>query len=159
MTAGGLPPAAFLIQGEGASSHGPRSRVCDHARETFEEGRVDFDHVLDAAVRLFEVVGVGILVIGGLISLIAYARDLSRGHRRTAYVALRHNFGRTILLGLEVLIVADIILTVAIDQSLESAAALGLIVLVRTFLSFSLEIEMDGVLPWRRRATESTLDD
>jgi uncharacterized membrane protein len=117
---------------------------------------VEFEQVIDTAVRLFEVVGVGILVIGGLTSLIVYARDLSRGQRRTAYVALRHNFGRTILLGLEILIIADIILTVAIDQSLESAAALGLIVLVRTFLSFSLEIEMDGVLPWRRREREST---
>ena len=78
----------------------------------------------------------------------------SRGHRRVAYTALRHNLGRTILLGLEVLIIADIILTVAIDQTLESAATLGLIVLVRTFLSFSLDIEMDGVAPWRRRASE-----
>ena len=47
-------------------------------------------------------------------------------------------------------------LTVAIDQTLESAATLGLIVLVRTFLSFSLDIEMDGVVPWRRRASERT---
>ena len=73
---------------------------------------------------------------------------------RAAYTALRHNLGRTILLGLEVLIIADIILTVAIDQTLENAATLGLIVLVRTFLSFSLDIEMDGVVPWRRRASE-----
>ena len=87
-----------------------------------------------------------------------------------AYTALRHNLGRTILLGLEVLIVADIILTVAIDQTLESAATLGLIVLVRTFLSFSLDIEMDGVRALaaardgapaepRRRPTESTSPD
>jgi uncharacterized membrane protein len=75
--------------------------------------------------------------------------------RQAAYTALRHNLGRTILLGLEVLIVADIILTVTIDQTLESAATLGLIVLVRTFLSFSLDIEMDGVVPWRRRASEA----
>jgi uncharacterized membrane protein len=115
---------------------------------------VEFEQVLDTTVRLFEIAGVGILVLGGLVSLIAYARDLSQGHRRVAYTALRHNMGRTILLGLEVLIVADIILTVAIDQTLESAATLGLIVLVRTFLSFSLDIEMDGVVPWRRRATE-----
>jgi uncharacterized membrane protein len=115
---------------------------------------VEIDKVLDTAVRAFEIVGVAILVVGGAISLIAYLRDLSRGNRRTAYVALRRNVGRTIQLGLEVLIVADIILTVAIDPTLESAAALGLIVLVRTFLSFSLEIEMEGVLPWRRRAAE-----
>lgn len=115
---------------------------------------MEFEQVLDTAVRLFEVAGVAILVVGGLISLVVYLRDLSRGHRRVAYTALRHNLGRSILLGLEVLIVADIILTVAIDQTLESAATLGLIVLVRTFLSFSLDIEMDGVPPWRRLAAE-----
>jgi uncharacterized membrane protein len=116
---------------------------------------VDFEDALDLAVRLFEAAGVGILVLGGLISVVVYARDLFGGRdRRLAYTALRHNLGRTILLGLEVLIVADIILTVAIDQTLESAATLGLIVLVRTFLSFSLDIEMDGVVPWRRRASE-----
>jgi len=121
------------------------------------EGRryVTFEEALDVAVRLFETAGVGILVLGGLVSVVAYARDLLDGRdRKLAYTALRHNLGRTILLGLEVLIVADIILTVAIDQTLESAATLGLIVLVRTFLSFSLDIEMDGVVPWRRRASE-----
>jgi uncharacterized membrane protein len=118
-------------------------------------GRMTFEEFLDLAVRLFELSGVLILVIGGLISAVLYVRDLSRGGgRRAAYTALRHNIGRAILLGLEILIVADIILTVAIDQTLESAATLGLIVLVRTFLSFSLDIEMDGVPPWRRRASE-----
>ena len=115
---------------------------------------MDFDDVLDLAVRVFEVAGVGILLLGGLISVILYIRDVREGGRRAAYTAIRHNLGRTILLGLEVLIIADIILTVAIDQTLESAATLGLIVLVRTFLSFSLDIEMDGVVPWRRRASE-----
>ncbi len=113
-----------------------------------------FDQVLDAAEHAFEIAGVIILLLGGLISLVVYVHDLLEGDRRAAYTALRHNLGRTILLGLEVLIIADIILTVAIDQTLESAATLGLIVLVRTFLSFSLDIEMDGVAPWRRRATE-----
>jgi uncharacterized membrane protein len=115
-------------------------------------GAVDFDQVLSQAVHLFEVAGVAILVVGSLISLAAYGSALTRIDRRAAYTELRHNLGRTILLGLEVLIVADIILTVAIDQTLESAATLGLIVLVRTFLSFSLDIEMDGVVPWRRLA-------
>ena len=68
---------------------------------------------------------------------------------------LRGNIGRTILLGLEVLIVADIVLTVAIDSTVESALTLGVIVLVRTFLSFSLEIELNGVVPWHRAATEA----
>ena len=115
---------------------------------------MSFDDFLDLAVHAFEFAGVAILVIGGLISTAVYVRDVSRGGRRPAYTALRHNLGRTILLGLEVLIIADIILTVAIDQTLESAATLGLIVLVRTFLSFSLDIEMDGVPPWRRLAAE-----
>ena len=128
-----------------------RRRLCD-------DRVVEFDQFLDSTVRAFEIAGVGILVVGGLVSLIAYGRDLSQGHRRIAYTALRHNLGRTILLGLEVLIIADIILTVAIDQTLESAATLGLIVLVRTFLSFSLDIEMDGVVPWRRRAAERSTE-
>ena len=75
--------------------------------------------------------------------------------RTKAYQRLRTNIGRTILLGLEVLIVADIVLTVAIDQTIESAITLGIIVLVRTFLSFSLEIELEGVVPWHRRAVEA----
>ncbi len=116
---------------------------------------MDFKQILDIAEHAFEVAGVAILLTGGVISLIVYVRDVSRGQRRDAYTALRHNLGRTILLGLEVLIIADIILTVAIDQTLENAATLGLIVLVRTFLSFSLDIEMDGVVPWRRRASEA----
>ena len=117
---------------------------------------MDFDQGLDGAVRLFEVAGVGILIAGGIVSVVVYAHDLAnRVPRQAAYTALRHNLGRTILLGLEFLIVADIILTVTIDQTLESAATLGLIVLVRTFLSFSLDIEMDGVVPWRRRASEA----
>ena len=96
-----------------------------------------------------------ILLVGGAVSLAVYVTSVARGHRRAAYDGLRQNVGRTILLGLEVLIVADIILTVAIDQTLENAATLGLIVLVRTFLSFSLDIELDGVVPWHRRAVES----
>jgi uncharacterized membrane protein len=116
---------------------------------------VEFSQVIDAAVRAFEVFGVGVLVIGAIFSLGAFASDLRAGRRRSAYVALRNNIGRTILLGLEVLIVADIILTVAIEKTFESAATLGLIVLVRTFLSFSLEVELDGVVPWHRRSTEA----
>ena len=71
------------------------------------------------------------------------------GRRRTKRA--RHNIGRSILLGLEVLIIADIVQTITIDPTLESAAALAIIVIVRTFLSFSLEIELDGVVPWRKR--------
>jgi uncharacterized membrane protein len=73
-----------------------------------------------------------------------------RGKRATAYSWVRRKVGQSILLGLEILIIADIVMTVTIDLTLESAVILGIIVLVRTLLSFSLEIELDGTLPWRR---------
>ena len=63
-----------------------------------------------------------------------------------------------ILLGLEVLIIADIVLTITVDRTFDSALTLGLIVLVRTFLSFSLEIELEGSRPWRRGAAEQPPD-
>ena len=63
---------------------------------------------------------------------------------------LRKNLGRVILLGLEVLIIADIIRTIVVDQSLESVAVLGIIVLIRVVLSFSLEVEIDGMWPWNQ---------
>ena len=116
---------------------------------------MSLDEVLGYVVDVFELLGVGILVVGSVASFVEYGLDLRRTHRRTAYERLRVNIGRTILVGLEVLIVADIVLTVAIDQTIESALTLGLIVLVRTFLSFSLEIELEGVVPWRRRATRT----
>ncbi len=109
-----------------------------------------FTEVMDLVVRGFEVAGVAILACGGLIALAMYLRDLLRGPPRLAYERLRQNVGRSILLGLEVLIIADIVLTVTIDQTIESALTLGVIVLVRTFLSISLEIELEGVVPWRR---------
>ncbi len=67
-----------------------------------------------------------------------------------AYGDLRKNLGRVILLGLEVLIIADIIRTIVVDQSVESVAVLGIIVLIRVVLSFSLEVEIDGMWPWNR---------
>ncbi len=109
-----------------------------------------FTDMMDGVVRGFEIAGVIVLAGGGIVSLVAYARDLVRASPRLAYDRLRHNLGRCILLGLEILIIADIVLTVTIDQTIESALTLGIIVFVRTFLSFSLDIELDGIVPWRR---------
>ena len=114
-----------------------------------------FTEVLDVVVQGFEALGVGILIAGSALGIAVYVRDLGRMPPPAAYTRLRGNIGRTILLGLEILIVADIVLTVAIDSTIESALTLGLIVLVRTFLSFSLEVELDGVVPWRRHAMET----
>jgi uncharacterized membrane protein len=111
---------------------------------------VTFTDVMDGVVRGFEVAGVAVLAVGGLMALGVYVRDLLSGSPRAAYERLRQNLGRCILLGLEILIIADIVLTVTIERTIESALTLGIIVLVRTFLSFSLEIELEGTVPWRR---------
>ena len=74
------------------------------------------------------------------------------------YERARQHVGRSILLGLEVLIIADIVQTITIDPTLESALTLALIVLVRTFLSFSLEIELHGRVPWRTKPTADDSD-
>jgi uncharacterized membrane protein len=111
-----------------------------------------FSEVMEKVTRGFETAGVSILVIGIAVAFIRAALELSREGGRRAYARLRQDMGRSILLGLEVLIAADLVRTVTIDPTLESAIFLGVIVLVRTFLSFSLEIELDGVVPWRKRA-------
>ena len=111
---------------------------------------MQFEDLMQVAVRAFEAVGVLVLVVGSVAAFAVGVRDVGRGV--PAFSTLRRNLGRVILLGLEILIVADIINTITIDSSPASAITLGIIVLVRTFLSFSLEIELDGVLPWRRAA-------
>jgi uncharacterized membrane protein len=111
-----------------------------------------FTHAMENITRAFEVAGVAVLSIGAVAGFVAYVVALARGGGRSAFRALRENLGRAIILGLEILIIADIIRTITIEQTIESALSLGLVVLVRTFLSFSLEIELEGVVPWRRRA-------
>jgi uncharacterized membrane protein len=83
---------------------------------------------------------------------------VSREERRTAYELARQHVGRAILLGLEVLIIADIVETITIDPTLESTVTLALTVLVRTFLSFSLEIELHGRVPWRTKPMADVSD-
>ena len=110
-----------------------------------------FEESMEHVVQAFEVVGVVILAIGSIIAILGAAVAMIRGEGLAAYERARRDIGRAILLGLEVLIIADIVQTITIDPTLESALALALIVLVRTFLSFSIEVELDGVVPWRKR--------
>ena len=105
---------------------------------------------MEHVVHGFEVAGVAFLAIGSLWALARAAPLLLKGDAAAAYERARQLVGRSILLGLEILIIADIVQTITIDATLEGAATLGLIVLVRTFLSFSLEIELQGIAPWRR---------
>jgi uncharacterized membrane protein len=118
-------------------------------------------NIQDAVIlvsTLFELVGVGLLTLGAILALVQYGRALLRGRGRSAaYKGLRTNLGNAILLGLEFLVAADIIRTVAVKTTLQNVAILGLIVLIRTFLSWSLDVEIDGVWPWRRAQTLQSL--
>lgn len=113
-----------------------------------------FDNLMELVVHGFEIGGVLILVVGSVAAFAHAGLSYRKVGARQAYDDARRNVGRAILLGLEFLIIADIVLTITVDPTLSSALALGLIVLVRTFLSFSLEIELEGALPWHRAAHE-----
>lgn len=110
-----------------------------------------FESTMEHTVRVFEAVGVVILGAGLVWAAVVALLVLRRGKPgRTAYKTFREVFGGAILMSLEVLVAADLIRTVTIDTTLESVTVLGLIVLIRTVLSFSLEIEIEGIPPWRR---------
>ena len=104
----------------------------------------------------FEVIGVMVLVIGTLFAFTVFVTSLIRqGMIPPIYQALRRDMGKAILMGLELLVAADIIRTVAIDPTFVTAGVLGLIVLIRTFLSWSLEVEITGRWPWHHSHTPS----
>ena len=114
---------------------------------------MDFTEAVEAIAQGFEVVGIAIITIGGVIGI---ARAVITARTSDSfYDSARAGFARPLLLGLGVLVAADIIETITVDRSLESTAALGLLVLIRVILSFSLEIETDGLLPWRKRQLEA----
>ena len=100
--------------------------------------------------RLLESAGVGVIIVGAILATSILLLDLRAGQRKSAYDRYRANLGRGILLGLEFLVGADIVATVTAPLSWESVSLLGMIVLIRTLLSFSLEIEIEGVAPWKR---------
>ena len=116
---------------------------------------MDFEEWMEVLTKVFEVAGVAILASGSLVALLRAALAGARGRREGTYERARHDVGRAILLGLEVLIIADIVRTITIDPSVESAVTLGIIVAVRTFLSFSLETEIEGCWPWQRAGKEA----
>ena len=112
---------------------------------------VTYDEFISDVVKGVEALGAAIMVLGGLAALVAYVVALaSPPHRDGAYEQLRERLGRAILLGLEVLIVGDIVRTIVVDPTIESVVVLGMIVLIRIVLSFSLEVEIEGTWPWSR---------
>jgi uncharacterized membrane protein len=110
----------------------------------------------DQFARLLEFAGVAIIIGGTVIATFLFARTgLVARDWRSAYGQYRSNLGRGILLGLELLVGADIISTITAPLTAESVSLLGGIVVIRTFLSFSLETEIEGCWPWRRAAREA----
>ncbi len=111
---------------------------------------MEFESVVATITRAIEVMGIGVLIVGGIIATMTF---LVRARRHEefigAYKDYRGDLGRAILLGLEFLVAADIVGTVAIDPTFRSLGVLALIVLIRTFLSFTLEVEINGRWPWQ----------
>jgi uncharacterized membrane protein len=120
---------------------------------------------IERVAEAFDVVGAGILVVGFGWSVVVAVRAWLASGGGEGYRRLRTTFGGVLLLGLEVLVAADLVRTVAVSPTLQNVIVLGLIVVIRTFLSFSLQIEIEGSLPWRRagdpgrpRMSNSTVD-
>jgi uncharacterized membrane protein len=103
--------------------------------------------------------GVGVFIVAGG-ALVATARlAVRRAHSTGNYYSLyRQDVGRAILLGLEFLIAGDLIRTVVVAPTMQNVAVLGLIVLIRTFLSLSLQLEIEGRLPWQREPQPQAVD-
>lgn len=120
---------------------------------------MSFDSLVHRAVQVVEIVGVGILVVGVLAVLVAGPVRAARGTPiGEAYGGTRALLGRVLLLGIEVLVAGDIVRTVAIELTLTAVAELAGIVVIRTFLSWSIEMETEGSWPWQRDAGSSGAD-
>jgi uncharacterized membrane protein len=109
-----------------------------------------FEEAVKLIGRIIEGFGVGVIVIGAAIVSVLYVFQL-RANAEQAYRQYRQGLGRSILLGLELLVAGDIIRTVAIEPTFTSVGVLAAIVADRTFLSWSLEVELQGHWPWQRR--------
>ena len=110
---------------------------------------------MEGTGKAVDVAGVAAIVLGVIVACLIAARALLRQRRdQDIYHRYRQRLGRSILLGLELLVAADIIRTVAITPTFESVGVLGMIVLIRTFLSFSLELEITGRWPWQKGRTD-----
>jgi uncharacterized membrane protein len=115
---------------------------------------MDYNHVIQRIGEVIDVAGVVVIAVGVAIAAGTAAVRLSHRETRT-YRRFRQQLGQTILLGLELLVAGDIIRTVAAEPTFTSLGVLAIIVLIRTFLSFSLEVELSGRWPWQQNSTES----
>ena len=108
-----------------------------------------FTEIITIAGYTIESVGVFVVILGSCISSVAFIRTFRQLPEGIAYRTYRRQLGRSIILGLEFLIAGDIIRTVVVADTLENVAVLGLIILIRTFLSVTLHLEVEGRWPWQ----------
>lgn len=110
---------------------------------------MDFTGIIEIVGKVLDAAGVAVIVVGAVAATVSAVATLVR-RTGPVYAPFRRFLGRSILVGLEILVAADIIRTVAITPTLESVAVLAAIVLIRTVLSFSLELEITGRWPWQK---------
>jgi uncharacterized membrane protein len=115
-----------------------------------------YEEVISDVVKVVEAAGVIVMVVGGsAVSVAAVAAAVRAHSRQDAYQQLRRNLGRVILLGLEILIIGDIVRTVVVEPTLDGVFVLGIIVVIRIVLSVALEVEIDGRWPWNEQRFRS----
>ena len=110
---------------------------------------MQFTEIISYAGYAIETVGVFVVILGSIFSSVVFVRSFRQLPEGIAYQNLRRQLGRSIILGLEFLIAGDIIRTVIVDATLENVVVLGIIVLIRTFLSLTLHLEVEGRWPWQ----------
>jgi uncharacterized membrane protein len=109
---------------------------------------MDYNHAIERIGEVIDAAGVAIMFVGAAVASVAATVRLAH-HDIKTYRRFRQQLGQAILLGLELLVAGDIVRTVAAQPSLISVGVLAIIVVIRTFLSFSLEVELTGRWPWR----------
>ncbi len=116
----------------------------------------DFKNAVDVISKVIDGAGVVVVVAGLVVATVVFAlAQRDREQRPPAYRIYRQQVGKAILLGLEFLVAADIIRTVAVAPSFRGVGVLAIVVAVRTFLSFTLDVELEGRWPWQSRRTAS----
>ncbi|UZO79286.1 DUF1622 domain-containing protein [Aquimarina sp. ERC-38] len=109
---------------------------------------------IEYAAKGIEIIGILVIIVGTLLALLQYVSHLFSAKEKS-YLKLRHQLGKAILLGLEILVAADIIATVVTEPTMNKVLTLGVVVLIRTFLSLSLQVEIEGKFPWQSSKTNN----
>ena len=108
-----------------------------------------FAEIISIAGYAIEAIGVFVVIVGSILCSATFVRSYRKFPEGIAYRKYRRQLGRSIILGLEFLIAGDIIRTVIVENTVENVAVLGIIILIRTFLSFTLHLEVEGKWPWQ----------